>query len=138
MNARILCMFLIVTAVLSTAASAAAPAMKDGLWEITTTTKVPGMPFTPPPVTITNCYTKDDVKNQQVVPKQEGNCTIRDLKTSGAKTSWKIVCTGEQSGKGEGEITWKGDSAYEGKQKFTTQGMSITSSYKARRIGACK
>lgn len=135
---RIASILLIVTLTVFASTFATAAGMKEGLWEITTTTEMPGMPITPPPMTVTHCYTKEDVKNQRVVPKQDGNCTIRDMKTTGSKTSWNMVCTGENSGKGSGEITFKGDSAYEGSQKFTTRGMTVTSRYKAKRIGNCK
>ncbi len=132
-------MLLLGTITLYASAFAAAPGMKDGLWEITTITVMPGMPFSSPPVTVTHCYTKEDVKkDQQIVPKQEGNCSISEMKKSGSKTSWKILCTGKNEGKGEGEILFKGDSAYEGSQRFSTQGMNITSKYKAKRIGECK
>ncbi len=123
---------------LSASAFAATSGMKEGLWEITTTTEMPGMPFTPPPMTITHCFTKEDVKTDQVVPKQAGDCTITDMKKSGRTTRWTVTCTGEAAGTGEGEITFKGDSAYEGSQKFSTQGMNITSRYKAKRIGGCE
>lgn len=114
----------------------AAETMKPGLWEITTRMEMPGMPFQPPPQTMRHCYTEQEVK-EEPVPK--GNdCKITDLKTSGNKTSWKIECKGEMAGKGEGEMTYLGDSAYEGKSRMQTQGMTMTSSYKGKRIGECK
>jgi hypothetical protein len=57
---------------------------------------------------------------------------------SGNKLSWKVVCSGEQSSKGTGEITFKGSTAYEGTTKIETEGMTMTSRYKAKRIGDCK
>lgn len=126
-------------ALLSLANGAAAAGMKAGLWEITTTTEMPGMPFTPPPTTMTHCYTAEDVKDQQsVVPQQDGNCKITDLRSSGNKVTWKMVCSGEQKGKGSGEITYSGNTAYQGKMKFETEGMTMNSTYKAKRIGECK
>lgn len=121
------------------AGSAAAAGMKPGLWEITTTTEMPGMPFTPPPMTVTHCYTPEDVKDQQsVVPKQEGDCRITDLRSTGSRVTWKMVCSGKQQGKGSGEITFSGSTAYQGKMKFTTEGMTMNSSYKAKRLGECQ
>lgn len=129
---------LVASMALSATVHAASTGMKDGLWEISTTTEMPDMPFTPPPMTITHCYTKEDLKSeQQVIPKQDGDCTLTDIKRSGKTTSWKIVCTGENAGKGEGELTFKSDSAYEGMQKFTTKEFSFTSTYKAKRLGPC-
>jgi hypothetical protein len=115
--------FLVGIMTLSATSEAGAPGMKEGLWEITTSTEMSGMPFKSAPVTITHCYTKEDVKNgKEVIPKQEGRCTITDMKQSGSKISWKIKCTGQNRGKGEGEMVFKGDTAYEGYQKFAMQG----------------
>ena len=127
--------------VLSLAATSAlaAPGMKDGQWEIATTIEMPGLPFQPPPVTINHCYTKEDLQDQKkMVPEPEKNCKVTDMKTTGSKVSWKIVCTGKNAAKGEGEITFKGDSAYEGTMKMDTEGMTMTSSYSAKRLGPCK
>jgi len=114
----------------------AADSMKPGLWEITTSMEMPGMPFQPPPQTVRHCYTPQEVK-EQPVPKDE-QCKVTDLKSSGSKVSWKLECTGEAAGKGEGEITYQGDSAYEGKSRMQTQRMTMSMKYKARRLGDCK
>lgn len=139
MKSLIFSMLLLAITVITSTSEGAAPGMKEGLWEITTTTEMTGMPIKPAPVTITHCYTKEDVKSsKEVIPKQQGNCTITDMKQSGSKITWKMICTGENAGKGEGEMVFKGDTAYEGYQKFTMQGMKMTSRYKAKRIGNCK
>ena len=123
--------------VLSVSAPAlAADMMKPGLWEVTTTVQMPGMPFQPPPQTMRHCYTAQEVK-EEPVPKNN-DCKITDLKSSGNKVSWKLECKGEMAGKGEGEMVYQGDSAYEGKTKMQTQGMTITSRYKGKRLGDCK
>jgi len=114
----------------------AADMMKPGLWEVTTSMEMPGMPYKPQPTTIRHCYTAQEVK-ENPVPK-DNNCKMTDMKTSGNKTSWKVECTGEAAGKGEGEITYQGDSAYEGKSKMQTQGMTVAMKYKAKRLGECK
>lgn len=114
----------------------AADTMKPGLWEITTTMEMPGMPFQPPPQTVRHCYTPEDIK-EQPVPTDE-QCKVTDLQTVGNKVRWKVECRGEASGKGDGEITYLGDSAYEGKSRMQTQGMTMSTRYKARRLGNCK
>lgn len=123
-------------ALLLPAITLAADTMKPGLWEISTTMEMPGMPFQAPPQMVRHCYTAQDIK-EQPVPKDE-QCKITDLKTIGNKTSWKMECTGEAAGKGEGEIAYQGDSAYEGKSKMQTQGMTLSMKYKAKRLGDCK
>jgi hypothetical protein len=114
----------------------AAEMMKPGLWEITTSMEMPGMPYQAPPQTMRHCYTAQEVK-EEPVPK-DNNCKITDLKSSGNKVSWKLECKGEMAGKGEGEMVYLGDSAYEGKTKMQTQGMTMTSKYKGKRLGDCK
>jgi hypothetical protein len=118
---------------------AAGSPMQDGLWEISSTMSMPGMPYKIPPTKVTHCYTKEDLKDsQRTIPKQEGDCKVTDMKSSGSRMTWKMVCTGKSAGKGEGEIIYKGATAYEGSMKMETQGMVMTSNYKAKRIGACK
>ena len=118
------------------ATAPASDTMKPGLWEITTSMEMPGMPFQPPPNTVRHCYTAQEVK-EQPVPRDE-QCKVTDLKNSGSKTSWKFVCTGEAASKGEGEITYQGDSAYEGRTRMQTQGMTMTTKYRGKRIGECR
>lgn len=116
--------------------AAAAETMKPGLWEITTSMEMPGMPFQPPPQIVRHCYTPQDVK-EELIPRDD-DCKVNDLKSSGGKVSWKMECKGEMAGKGEGEIVYQGDSAYEGKTRMQTQGITVATKYKARRIGECK
>lgn len=123
---------------LSFAELAIGAGMKPGLWEISTTMEMPGMPFQPPPTVIKHCYTSEEVKNNEKMVPEQDNCKITELNSSAGKISWNIVCSGEQQGSGSGEMIFKGDSAYEGKMKFQTGGMSMNSRYQGRRLGECK
>ena len=134
-TAAVICSALLLPATIQAAGSP----MQEGLWEISTTMSMPGMPYKIPPTKVTHCYTKEDLKdNRNAVPKQQGDCKVTDMKTSGNRTTWKMVCTGNSAGKGEGEIVYNGSTAYEGSMKMETQGMKMTSKYKAKRIGVCK
>ena len=117
-------------------AALSAETMKPGLWEITTAMEMPGMPFQPPAQTVRHCYTPQDVR-EQPVPKDD-QCRVTDLKSTGSKVSWKVECTGEMAGKGEGEISYQGDSACEGKSRMQTQGMAVSMKYKGKRLGDCQ
>jgi len=64
-------------------------------------------------------------------------CKIIDLRSSANKVNWKVECTGEMSGKGEGEIEHKSDSSYEGLTKIQTRGMIFNMKHKGTRIGEC-
>lgn len=134
-----LCVVLLGAIMLPATLPAAEPSMKEGLWEISSTMEMPGMPFKPPPTTVTHCYSKEDVQNEQrALPQQQDDCKITDMQRSGGKVSWKVSCNGKNPGKGEGEIVFKGNTAYEGTMKFELENMKMTTRYEAKRIGDCK
>ena len=114
----------------------AAETMREGYWELITTTEMPGMPMEIPPTKIKHCYTKEDVKDQRKTISTDKNCTITDFKQSGNKISWKMKCTGENSGVFSGETIFKTD-AYDSTMKMQTQGQTMNMKVKARRIGNC-
>lgn len=123
---------------LTSAGTAIGAGMKPGLWEIKSTMEMPGMPFTPPPTTVKHCYTAEEVKNDQSTVPQPQDCKVTELKTTGNKTTWKLVCVGSQQGTAAGEMTFKGDSAYDGMMTFRSEEMNMITRYQARRVGECK
>ena len=114
----------------------AADTMREGYWELITTTEMPGMPMEIPPTKIKHCYTKEDVKDQRKTISTDKNCTITDFKQSGNKISWKMKCTGENSGVFSGETIFKTD-AYDSTMKMQTQGQTMNMKVKAKRLGNC-
>ena len=114
----------------------AAETMREGYWELITTTEMPGMPMEIPPTKIKHCYTKEDVKDQRKTISTDKNCTITDFKQSGNKISWKMKCTGENSGVFSGETIFKTD-AYDSTMKMQTQGQTMNMKVKAKRLGNC-
>ena len=112
--------------------SFAAPNMEDGLWEITTTVDMPGMPSKS--FTQTSCLTKEKAVPQT----SESGCTIKDVKTQGNTVTWTVVCKEATS---TGKITYAG-TTMEGFTETTvkTNGntMTIKSWMKGKRIGPCK
>jgi hypothetical protein len=118
--------------------------MHEGKWELTTETKIEGMPFQVPvvPYTITQCITKDDLVPKNRTQKDQ-KCEVIDQKITGDKVSWKVKCTDTRgTSEGEGEITYRGDS-YSGKVRTkildnkTKQVMTSVTTLKGRRIGDC-
>jgi Protein of unknown function (DUF3617) len=114
----------------------AADTMRDGYWEITSIMEMPGMPMKMPPSTMKHCYTKEDVKDQRKAINTDKNCTVTDLKQSGNKVTWKMKCTGKNSGEFSGETVFKGDS-YDSTMKMQSQGQTMHMKMKAKRIGNC-
>ena len=112
--------------------SFAAPNMEDGLWEITSTVDMPGMPSKS--FTQTSCLTKEKAVPQTA----ESGCTIKDMKTQGNTVTWTVVCKEATS---TGKVTYAG-TTMEGFTETTvkTNGntMTIKSRMKGKRIGPCK
>jgi hypothetical protein len=115
----------------------AASEMREGMWEITSSIDMPGMPVKVPPTVVRHCYTKDDVKDpKKVVASKNSDCTVTDMKKSGSKVTWKMQCTGKSKGTFSGETVFGNDS-YESTMNMQSEGRSMTTKSKARRVGNC-
>jgi len=116
--------------------SFAADTMHDGYWEIVSTMDMPGMPMKIPPTKVNHCYSKEDVKDQKKTVTTDKNCTVTDFKQSGNKVTWKMTCTGKNSGVFSGETIFKRDS-YESNMKMQSQGRNMKMVVNAKRLGDC-
>lgn len=131
---------LVLTTVLAAplSARAAEPSqMRPGLWEVTVTMEMPGMPFKMPPTVTQQCVTPQEAQ-EKGVPPQGKDCAVTDMKRSGNRVTWKVACTGQTPGKGEGEVVFSGPDAYAGKMRLETGGMAMSTAYRARRLGDCR
>lgn len=113
------------------------PNMKEGLWEITIKTEMPGMEM--PPMKHTQCLTKKDFVPQG--PQQPGQeCKITETKVVGNTVTWTMQCK-TQGGtmKGTGKMTYSGGS-FEGTMimSMPQANMKITTHMSGKRIGDCK
>jgi len=124
--------------------SAAPAAMQEGNWEITMKMDMAGMPFAMPPMTVTHCYTKEDVKDSsKTIPstsKKKDDCETKDVKVAGNKVTWKIQCKDGSTGTGEMESQ---KTSYSGMMTFEKPdkkgGTSkIVYHMSAKRLGDCK
>lgn len=128
---------------LITSLSIAGPNMQPGQWEITTTIEMPGMPMKMPPMTTTQCLTKDNlVPKQPSRPGVNQPCEITNSGVNGDTVSWNMRCADEGKTEGHGEITYHGDT-FEGVIKMISgisgKGrMQMTLHMKGKRIGECK
>jgi hypothetical protein len=129
----------VVLSVLLPAAVFAAEGIRPGMWEITTTMDMPGMPMKMPPTTIRHCYTAEEVKDQKKVISSDKDCTVTDVKSSGNKVTWKMKCTGQNPGTFSGETVFSGDS-YVSTMKMESQGgagTSVNMKVQGKRVGNC-
>ncbi len=109
--------------------------MEDGMWEVTSQVKMQGM--TIPPMTFSQCITKDNAVPQTNSPGQD-DCEVSDMKTIGSTVSWSVVC-GEKAGnlKGKGKITYHGN-RFEGEMTTEHMGMVMVTEMSGRRTGPCQ
>ena len=130
---------LTVVAGLSISALAQSP-RRDGRWEVKTEMEMPGMPMKMPPMTTTQCITKEQAEDpQRSVPQGRGapnNCKVFDYKVAGNKVTWSMKCEGPEAMSGTGEITY-GENTYDGVMKMERQGQTMMMKYAGKRLGDC-
>ena len=110
--------------------------VKPGLWETTTTFDMPGVAMQP--MTQTVCVKAGEAKDYKPSA-DDPQCVISDQKFSGNKGTWTVKC---KEATMYGEITYKGDTAYEAVMRTViveggAQHQSIMR-IKGRRIGNCQ
>lgn len=122
-------------------AHAAAPNMKDGMWEITSKMEMPGSNVAMPQQTVRHCMTKKDVEDpKRTTPSagEQSRCKMTDYKLQGNTATWKVACEGQ--GTGTGTITYSGDS-YTGNQTMSMNAggrpMNMKMNFSGRRVGEC-
>lgn len=143
MNKKLLLSLIIMLSLMCASFAVAAPDMKEGLWEVTVTSKMemPGMTMPMPPVKYTQCLTKNDFVPQKTEKGEQ--CEKVNVTINGNTVSWTVKCNGKEgSTKGSGKITYKGNT-YEGvmNMTFPNQGGGegkMTSSMSGKWIDKCK
>jgi len=131
---RGICIIAAVLFLFSARLSFASPNMEDGLWEITSTVDMPGMPAKS--FTHTTCLTKEKAVPQTA----QSECTMKDVKTQGNTVTWTVVCR-EGMSTSKGKVTYAGttmEGAIETTVKTNEQTMTMKSTMKGKRIGPCK
>lgn len=119
-------------------AALAAPNMHPGRWEITSTIDMPGMAFTMPASTYTQCIT-----DTELVPQgQQANdkCQMLDNRIDGDTVTWTVKCeSGGGSMSSQGKIVYHGDS-FTGTVTTTGSQMpaGMTQKMSGKRLGDCQ
>jgi hypothetical protein len=135
---------ILAAAVLSQGAHAAAPNMREGMWEITMKMEMAGMPGGMPPQVMKQCMTKKDIENPQRFA-QGGpgadRCQISNYQLKGNTASWDMACKGPEEMTGSGTMTFSGDS-YTGTNRMSMksggQTQNMTMQYSGKRVGDCQ
>jgi hypothetical protein len=112
------------------------PNVKEGLWEYTVETQMPGMSMKMPAQKHTYCLTKENM-----VPKAEepgSECRTVNQKIKGDTVSWTVECqTKEGKVVMDSTITYHGDT-FSGTSKFRQAGMQMEQKLSGKRLGPCK
>lgn len=117
-------------------AAPAAAAEKGTWWEMTTAMEMVGMPFAMPATTIKVCQPDGDWKRPPE-GRQDKDCVMKDVSTSGNTMRWRMVCTGEERMEGDGEMTRTAD-AFSGRTHLKSRQGEMNMKMKGRRLGgAC-
>ncbi|MEQ1438999.1 DUF3617 domain-containing protein [Fontimonas sp. SYSU GA230001] len=118
-----------------------APALADttpqpGQWEYSIKMEMPGMPFAMPPMSVKQCLTETDAKRGAVYTDQKSDCKVENLKQSGGKVSYDVVCTGEHAVKGHYEFTVT-PTSLDGVGTMDVQGQTMRHVMSGKYLGPC-
>lgn len=117
-------------------AAPAAAAEKGTWWEMTTEMEMVGMPFAMPPTTLKLCQPDGDWRRPPE-GKQENDCEMKDVRTSGNTMKWRMVCTGEEPMEGDGEMTRTADT-FTGRTRIKARQGEMNMKMRGRKVGgAC-
>jgi len=113
----------------------------DELWEMTTKMEMAGMPAMPAR-TDKVCKLKGDRDPSKMGEKDKSSdCKMTDIKQSGNRSTWKVVCTKPEPMTGTGDITYTGDK-FDGTIKMTGKmggdDFSMTQVLSGKKVGTCK
>ena len=139
MNKTQLVVFFIGSILFSPAANAAAPNMREGLWEVTAV--VEGR--SSPPTSLKHCITHNDTHDiPKIISGGEGTgCEVKDHKTQGNVVSWNMACTGKTKMTGSGSITFS-ETSYTGRSTLSVNRdgkiVPMTLLYNGKYLGPCK
>ncbi len=138
MNRVLIVMFMLLCAAALSNVAFAAPNMHPGRWEITSTIDMPGMAFTMPASTHTQCITAKDLIPQ--AQQENDKCKILENQISGDTVTWKVRCESDGGTMvSEGRIVYDGDS-FAGTVATTGSQMpsGMTQKMTGKRLGECQ
>lgn len=122
-------------------AAAAQPDIKEGLWEMTSTGQVSGVPdMQPISNTSRSCMSKKDVTDPNTLMKNNG-CSVSEMNIQANSASWKMSCQQEGvSMMGSGTMNYQHESI-SGEMTMAMQGegggVTVVTSITGRYVGPC-
>lgn len=123
-----------------TSTAALADHGKVGLWQVTTTMKMPGMPSASQTYTSQHCMTADEVKMNKMPTGSNADCKMVNEKTDGHSFSGDMVCTGRATGNGHIQVNYDTDTHYAGQMTMTStadgQTMHMANTFEGKWLSA--
>ena len=109
--------------------------IKEGKWSIETTTVMPGMPFSMPPMTLTQCMSENSYLLEN--SNNDNSCKVVNKKIKGSTVTWDVQCaqTVTHASMTYNHNTLHGEMKVEANTK--DGGMTVTSTIKGHYIGQC-
>ncbi len=116
-----------------------AQAGTGNLYSVTSRMEMQGMPFAMPANTVQVCGPKDQASDK-MVPADE-NCTVSNFRNTGNKSSFTMVCRGENPMTATGEFERLSADAYRGrmqmKGEMEGEPMDMTMTFEGKKIRDC-
>lgn len=116
-----------------------ADAASGDRYRVTSKIEMKDVPFAMPAHTSEVCTAKDG-GDETMVP-HDKNCQVLDYRRSGARSSFRMRCSGKDAMEGDGEIERLGADAYRGRihavGRADGQAMDMTIRFDGQRVGSC-
>ena len=117
--------------------------IKEGFWEITTTSEMKGVPVQLPPTVMKQCITKKDLVPRSEIQEPGHECRIKDQKVSGDTVTYNVECKDQAGNVIEisGKTIYRGN-VFDGITNTTVRtkeqgALQMTSTTSGRYTGPC-
>ncbi|MBS1200764.1 MAG: hypothetical protein H6R27_1442 [Proteobacteria bacterium] len=118
------------------AITAAAGAGTGEYWEVKQTMSMEGMSL--PPSQTKVCKPTRPAAEDMLPADRDSNCQMTNVRTSGAKLTYEIACSGPDAVTGSGEVEQLGPDAYRGRNVMRSKDGEMTMEFEGRKVGgAC-
>lgn len=129
----------------ATAAPAAVPNMKEGLWEMAAKTETPGTPGNVSTQTAQRCMSTKDLKDPRKMAPESGRgstqCEVTNYRSQANTASWNMTCKGSEPMTATGSATYDAE-RYTGVNRMSVkqggQTVQMTMNYIGRYLGPCQ
>jgi hypothetical protein len=140
---RILAVLLALAAALAQRPALAQAGVEPGSWELTVTSQMQGMDKPIGPLSKTQCFTADDVRDPGRILGTGGSCQFSNRRESGGEYSFDVKCGGMLPMSGSGRIR-QGAQSFEGDLDLGVDTeaaggsrLGMKSTVSGRRLGPC-